>query len=92
MQMNVRAFGKWIAVNTDLGGEKKTEYGVIYQDNQTKGHYVMATVVSVGEKVTEDIRIGDRVYWELATNRGNHYEDIDFVHQDYVAAVIRDES
>jgi threonine dehydrogenase-like Zn-dependent dehydrogenase len=92
MTTKFTAFGKWIAVKTDIGSEKTTEQGVVYKDNTTKGHYVIAEVVSVGSEVTEDIRVGDTVYWELATNRGNHYEDLDLVHQDHVAAVVRNDA
>lgn len=90
--MAFRPVGKWVAVKTDLGREKKTESGIIYTDDKTKGHYVLAKVVAVGNDVTEDIRVGDTVYWELATNRGNHYGDLDLVHQDHIALVVRDDS
>lgn len=86
----MRPIGKWVAVRTDLGKEKKTESGIIYKDDKTKGHFVLAEVVAVGCGITEDIRVGDMVYWELATNRGNHYGDLDLVHQDHIALVVRD--
>jgi co-chaperonin GroES (HSP10) len=88
----MRPVGKWVAVHTDLGKEKRTDSGIIYNDNTTKGHYVLAKVVAVGNGVTEDIKVGDTVYWELATNRGNHYGDLDLVHQDHIALVVRDDS
>jgi co-chaperonin GroES (HSP10) len=90
--MAFRPIGKWIAVRTDLGKEKKTESGIIYNDNKTKGYYVLAEVVAVGNDVTEDVRVGDTVYWELATNRNNHYGDLDLVHQDHIALVVRDDT
>ena len=88
----MRPVGKWVAVHTDLGKEKRTDSGIIYNDNTTKGHYVLAKVVAVGNGVTEDIKVGDTVYWELATNRGNHYGDLDLVHQDHIALVVRDDA
>jgi len=86
----IKPIGKWIAVKTDIGREKTTDSGIIYNDNRTKGHYVLAEVFAVGTGVTEDIMVGDTVYWELATARGNHYNEFDLVHQDHVVAVIRD--
>ena len=53
---------------------------------------MLAEVVAVGNDVTEDVRVGDTVYWELATNRGNHYGDLDLVHQDHIALVVRDDA
>jgi co-chaperonin GroES (HSP10) len=88
--MMLRPIGKWVAVRTDLGKQKTTESGIIYTDDKTKGHYVLAEVVAVGDGVTEDIQVGDTVYWELATNNGNHYGDLDLVHQDNIALVERD--
>lgn len=90
--MAFRPVGKWVAVKTDLGREKKTESGIIYTDDKTKGHYVLAEVVAIGDGITEDVRVGDIVYWELATNQGNHYGDLDLVHQDHIALVVRDDS
>lgn len=89
MNKTLNPIGKWVAIKTDIGGEKTTDAGIVYRDNKTKGHFVIGTVVAVGTGVTEDICVGDTVYWEIATNRGNHYEDLDLVHQDYIAAVER---
>ena len=90
--MAFRPVGKWVAVRTDIGREKKTESGIIYKDTTMKGQYVKAVVVAVGDGVTEDVREGDTVYWELATNRGNHYQDLDLVHEEHIALVIRDDA
>jgi len=90
--MSMRPIGKWVAVRTDLGKEKKTESGIIYKDDKTKGHFVLAEVVAVGYGITEDIRVGDTVYWELAVNHDNHYGDLDLVHQDHIALVVRDDA
>ena len=87
---SLRPIGKWIAVTTDIGGEKETEAGIIYTDNSTgRSGMVWSTVVAVGEKVVEDIQPGDKIMWDLATNRGNHYNVYDLVHEEFVELVDR---
>jgi co-chaperonin GroES (HSP10) len=49
-------------------------------------------VVSVGEKVTEDIQVGDKVLWDITKGRGNAYGGFDIVHQDNILAVERENS
>ncbi len=91
--MSFKPIGKWIAVTTDIGGEKTSEEGIIYKNDQTgKGGYIWSEVRAVGPDVVEDVRVGDMIYWELATNRGNHYGSIDLVDAEYVIAVKRDET
>ena len=90
--MSFRPIGNWIAVTTDIGGEKTTDAGVVYTDNRTgKGGFVWSKVHAVGPTVAEDIRPGDKIYWELASNRGNHYGSVDLVDAEFVIAVDRDE-
>jgi len=90
--MSFKPIGKWIAVVTDIGGEKTTEAGLIYKDNMTeKGGYVWSDVVAVGTDVEEDIRIGDKVYWELATIMGNYYEGLDLINEEHIIMVDRED-
>jgi len=91
--MSFRPIGKWIAVTTDIGGEKTTEAGLIYTDNSTgKGGRVWSTVWSVGPEVKEDIRPGDKVMWELSTHRGNAHGSLDLIHESVIELVDRDET
>lgn len=85
--------GKWVAVTTDIGGEKTSEAGVIYQDNYTgKGGMIWSLVRAVGPDVKEDIKPGDKIMWEMATHRGNCYGSLDLVHEENVELVDRDET
>ena len=87
---SLRPIGKWIAVTTDIGGQKETEAGIIYEDNMTgKNGMVWSTVAAVGDKVVEDIRPGDKIMWDISTNRGNHYNVYDLVHEQFVELVDR---
>lgn len=91
--MSFRPIGKWIAVTTDIGGQKTTDSGIIYNDNYTgKGGRVWSLVWAVGTDVKEDIKKGDKVMWELATNRGNRYGNLDLIHESVVELVDRDET
>ena len=88
--MKFRPIGTWVAVNqTDIGAEKKTDSGVIYKDTTMRGHFVVSKVVGVGDGVKSDIKVGDLVHWELATNRENHYQDLDLVQEEHIALVER---
>ena len=91
--MSFRPLGKWVAVKTTIGGEKITDAGIIVKDDKTgKGGYVWSEVLAVGHEVVEDIQKGDKVYWEIATNRGNHYGAVDLVNEEYIIMVERDET
>jgi hypothetical protein len=46
--------------------------------------------MGLGDKITEDIKIGDRVLWDLTQGKGRGYGSYDVVHQDSVLAVERD--
>ena len=85
---NFKPIGKWIWVQSHLGGETKTESGVIYNE-VVRSRYIWGTVAAIGDKLTEDIRVGDRVLWDRTQNKGQGHEDKDMVHQDWIAAVER---
>lgn len=88
----MRAIGKWVSVQTEgLGKEKKTESGIIYKEKITNPN-IWSVVVSVGDKVTEDIKVGDRVMWDITKGRGNGWGGCDIVHQDNILAVERKEA
>lgn len=80
--------GKWIWVQSHLGGQTTTEAGIIYNEI-VKTRYVWGTVAAIGDKLTEDIRVGDRVLWDRTQNKGQGHEDKDMVHQDWIALVER---
>jgi co-chaperonin GroES (HSP10) len=83
-----KPIGKWIWVQSHLGGQKETEAGIIYNE-VVKTRYVWGTVAAIGDKLTEDIRVGDRVLWDRTQNKGQGHEDKDMVHQDWIALVER---
>jgi co-chaperonin GroES (HSP10) len=85
---NFKPIGKWIWVQSHLGGQKETEAGIIYNE-VVKTRYVWGTVAAIGDKITEDIRVGDRVLWDRTQNKGQGHEDKDMVHQDWIALVER---
>jgi len=84
----LRPVGKWIEVQTVGEGEKKTQEGVIYTDT-AKTKMFWSNVISVGNKVTEDVKVGDRVMWDISKIRGQGYGKNNIVHQDWIALVER---
>jgi len=86
---SLKPIGKWIVVTTDIGGQKTTEAGIIYDDNDVSSGHVWSTVESVGPDVKEDIRDGDKIYWDVRTAKGNHHSSYDIVHEDSVLATDR---
>lgn len=86
---SLKPIGKWIVVSTDIGGQKTTEAGIIYEDKDVSSGHVWSTVASVGPDVAEDIRDGDKIYWDIRTSKGNHHGGYDLVHEDAVLAVDR---
>ena len=34
--MNFKPIGKWVAVQTNIGGEKTTEAGIIFEEKRTQ--------------------------------------------------------
>ena len=89
---NFKTIGKWVAVQTEgLGKEKTTESGIIYKERITNPN-IWSRVVAIGDKITEDITIGDMVLWDLTKGKGRGYNSMDIVHQDNILAVERDET
>ena len=84
----LRPVGKWIEVQTVGEGEKKTQEGVIYTDT-AKTKMFWSNVISVGNKVTEDVKVGDRVMWDISKIQGQGYGKNNIVHQDWIALVER---
>lgn len=84
-----RPVGKNVMLLRDFGGEKTTESGIIYNEKVTS-RLVWSKVISVGDGVTEDIKIGDRALWDITKIKGNHYKEYDIVHQDHIYMVERD--
>jgi len=87
---NFRPIGKWVSVKTPgLGQQKKTKEGIIYTEKITNKN-IWSVVVSVGDKLTEDIQIGDKVLWDLTKNGRRGHGGCDIVHQDWILAVERE--
>lgn len=84
---NIKPVGKWILASAMIGGEKTTEAGIIYKE-KSKSKIIPAKVVAVGDKLTEDIKVGDVIWWDVSKIKdgyaGNHV-----VHQDWVEMVER---
>jgi co-chaperonin GroES (HSP10) len=87
----MRTIGKWVAVQTEgLGKEKKTKSGIIYKEKITNPN-IWSKVVGVGEKVNEDIKVGDKVLWDITKGGGRGWGGCDIIHQDNILAVEREE-
>jgi len=85
---SMKPIGKWIVAKSLIGGEKTTEAGIIFQE-KSKYKIIRAKVLAVGNKLTEDIQVGDVILWDVSKIKdgygGNH-----LVHQDWVEMVERD--
>ncbi len=83
----MKPIGKWIVASSLIGGEKKTSAGIIFQE-KSKSKIIPAKVLAVGNKLTEDIQVGDVIWWDVSKIKdgfqGNH-----LVHQDWVEMVER---
>jgi co-chaperonin GroES (HSP10) len=83
----MKPIGKWIVASSLIGGEKKTSAGIIFQE-KSKSKIIPAKVIAVGNKLTEDIQVGDVIWWDVTKIKdgfqGNH-----LVHQDWVEMVER---
>ena len=84
---NMKPIGKWIVAKALIGGEKKTEAGIIFQE-KSKSKIIPAKVISVGNKVTEDIKVDDIIWWDV-TKIKDGYEGDHVVHQDWIEMVER---
>ena len=83
-----KPIGKWIWVQSELGGQTETEAGIIYNE-VIRSRNIWARVVAIGDKITEDIRVGDRILWDRTQNKGQGYGGKDMVHQNWIALVDR---
>jgi co-chaperonin GroES (HSP10) len=84
-----RPVGKFVALRRDFGGEKKTDAGIIYNE-KVNTRLVWSKVISVGEGVTEDIKVGDRALWDITKCRGKQYDDLDVIEEEHIYMVERD--
>ena len=83
----MKPIGKWILAKSLIGGEKKTAAGVIYQE-KSKSKVIPAQVISVGDKLTEDIQVNDIIWWDVSKIKDGH-NGLHVVHQDWVSFVER---
>jgi len=60
----MRPIGKWILAKALIGGQKTSEAGIIYTEKSTS-KIIPAEVLAVGDKLTEDIQIGDTIWWDV---------------------------
>jgi len=87
-EKSLRPIGKWVMAATKLGGQKTTSQGIIYNEKVTN-KMVWSTVVALGDALTEDIRVGDKIMWDLTKNAGRNYGGKDLIHQDWIGLVER---
>jgi co-chaperonin GroES (HSP10) len=85
---SVKPIGKWIIAKSLIGGQKTSEAGIIYQE-KSRYKVIPAKVVAVGNKITEDIKVGDTILWDLSKIKDGYNGD-HIVHQDWIEAVIRE--
>jgi len=72
-----KAYGNWVAVKTVFKEEHISDEGILYKDEMPDNKMVWSDVVSVGPDVTEDILVGDLVYWQYGTDPGCFYKQDD---------------
>lgn len=84
----MRPVGKWIVAKALIGGQKTSEAGIIYTEKSTS-KIIPAKVVAVGNKLTEDIQVGDIIWWDVSKIKDGYKGD-HIVHQDWVEMVERD--
>lgn len=85
---SVKPIGKWIIAKSLIGGQKTSEAGIIYQE-KSRYKVIPAKVIAVGNKITEDIQVGDTILWDLSKIKDGYNGD-HIVHQDWIEAVIRE--
>ena len=83
----IKPVGKWILAKAMVGGEKTTEAGIIYQE-KSKSKIIPAKVVAIGNKLTEDIKVGDVIWWDVSKIKDG-FDSSHVVHQDWVEMVER---
>jgi co-chaperonin GroES (HSP10) len=83
----IKPVGKWILAKSLIGGQKTTAAGIIYNE-KSSSKIIPAKVEAIGNKLTEDIQVGDVIWWDVSKIKdgyaGNHV-----VHQDWVSFVER---
>ena len=84
----MRPIGKWILAKALIGGQKTSEAGIIYTEKSTS-KIIPAEVLAVGDKLTEDIQIGDTIWWDVSKIKDGYQGD-HLVNQDWVEFVVRD--
>ncbi len=84
---NIKPVGKTVLLKRTFGGRKTTEAGIIYDDKVTN-KMVWSEVVDVGPHLTEDIRVGDLVLWDISKMKGSH-NSLDIADQDSIYLVDR---
>jgi co-chaperonin GroES (HSP10) len=83
----MKPVGKWILAKSLIGGEKKTEAGIIFNEKSTS-KIIPAKVEAVGDKLTEDVQIGDTIWWDVSKLKDG-YGGSHVVHQDWIEFVER---
>ncbi len=83
----MKPVGKWILAKSLIGGQKTTDAGIIYNEKSTS-KIIPAKVTAVGDKLTEDIQVGDIVWWDVSKIKDG-YGDCHVVHQDWVSFIER---
>ena len=83
----MRPVGKWIVARALIGGQKTSEAGIIYTEKSTS-KIIPAEVIAIGNKLTEDIQVGDTIWWDVSKIKDGYKGD-HIVHQDWVEMVER---
>jgi co-chaperonin GroES (HSP10) len=85
--LKIKPVGKWILAKSLIGGQKTTAAGIIYNE-KSSSKIIPAQVIAVGNKLTEDIQVGDVIWWDVS-NLKDKYQGNHVIHQDWVAFVER---
>lgn len=83
----IKPVGKWILAKPLIGGQKTTEAGIIYNE-KSASRIIPAKVEAIGNKLTEDIQVGDTIWWDVGKIKDG-YSGSHVVHQDWVEFVER---
>ena len=83
----MRPVGKWILARPLIGGQKTTSAGIIYNEKSTS-KIIPAEVLAVGDKLTEDVQVGDTIWWDISKLKDG-YQGSHLVNQDWVEMVER---
>jgi co-chaperonin GroES (HSP10) len=70
-----------------IGGQKTSEAGIIYTEKSTS-KIIPAQVLAIGDKLTEDIQVGDTIWWDVSKIKDG-YQGNHLVKQDWVEFVER---